>query len=91
MAGIGQCTGFMPGMPSRDNVDTVKIQLNNGRLDQGRVSRMWRIKRAAKNPQAEDVCVFSGCVERQAQTQSLGTKKWLSKRSSGEPAASLRW
>ena len=91
MAGIGQCAGFMPGLSSRDNVDTVKIQLNNGRLDQGRVSRMWRIKRAAKNPQAEDACVSSGCVERQTQTQSLGTKKWLSKRSSGEPASSLRW
>jgi hypothetical protein len=42
-----------------------------------------RIKGPTKNTQPVDW--------RQTQTQSLGTKKWLSKRASGEPGSSWRW
>jgi hypothetical protein len=88
MTGIGQSARFVPRMSSGYDLNSVQTQLTNGRLDQSHMGRVWRVKRAAKNPQTEDVCFFSGCVERNTQTQSLGTKKWLSKSASGEPGSS---
>jgi hypothetical protein len=45
--------------------------------------KVRRIKGPTKNTQPVE--------GRQTQTQSLGTKKWLSKRASGEPGSSWRW
>jgi len=54
------------------------------------MGRMWRIECTAENTQTVDVGIDGNWVMSQVQTQSLGTKKWLSKRASGEPASSWR-
>jgi hypothetical protein len=54
------------------------------------MGQVWWVERATKNTQALNIGRGDLHGRRQTQTQSLGTKKWLSKRSSGEPASSLR-
>ena len=60
------------------------------RLDQGHMGQMRGVKRTTKNAQALHAGTGFGGSRRQVQTQSLGTRKWLSKRASGEPAGSWR-
>jgi hypothetical protein len=48
------------------------------------------IKRSAENTQTLDVCVMGLGLQGGVQTQALGTKKWLSRRASGEPGSSWR-
>jgi hypothetical protein len=65
------------------------LQLSDGDFHQGHMGPMRRVERAAKNAQTQHCGLGVVRGSRQTQTQSLGTKKWLSKRSSGEPASSF--
>jgi len=68
----------------------VELQLGHGRFDQGHMGQVWWVKRSAKNTQAlhSGLGFLHGRLK--TQTQSLGTRKWLSKRASGEPTSSTR-
>jgi hypothetical protein len=81
--GIGQRVGLVPGITGGHHTDLVKLQLVNGGLNQRHVGQVGRIKCPAKDTQSGEWG--------KAQTQFLGTRKWLSRRASGEPASSLRW
>ncbi len=80
----------MPSLPCRQNLNPVELKLVDGGLYQGHMGTMRRVERSAKNAQAQHSPLRVDLGSWQIQTQSLGTKKWLSKRSSGEPASSWR-
>ena len=81
MRSLGQGTGFVPGQPCGHNPHLVQLQLDNGRVDQGHMGRMRRVKGTPEKAQTLDRI-------KSLQIQSLGTKKWLNKRASGEPGSS---
>ena len=68
----------------------LELQLLDGRLHQGHMRQVRRIKSTTKNTQALHASLDVGHRSRQVQTQSLGTRKWLSKRASGDPGGSWR-
>ena len=88
--GIRQLTRFVPSITRGKNTHLLELQLLDGRLHQGHMRQVRRIKSPTKNTQALHAWLDVGYRSRQVHTQSLGTRKWLSKRSSGEPASSLR-
>ena len=80
----------MPCLPGWHNMHAVQLQLGNSRLDQSHMGRVRWIKRSAENTQTLDDCVMGLGLQGGVQTQALGTKKWLSRRASGEPGSAWR-
>ena len=78
---IGQRSRAVPGLPGGQDPYFVELHGLDGRLNKRHMRPVRRVERPAKHAD----------VARGAHTQSRGTRKWLSRRASGEPAGSWRW
>jgi hypothetical protein len=50
--GITQVARFVPGLARRQHAHLVKLQLGQGRFNQGHMGQVRRVERSAKNAQA---------------------------------------
>ena len=82
-----QCSRLVPGLPGRNDVQTVEFELLDGCIGQRHVRMMRRVERTAKYANA----LLVGRSSRFAQTHSRFTRNSLYKRSSCEPASTGRW